>query len=190
MNKRNLLLLGFAVVVAAQLAVPAWLIVEREWTLREGRVVKFRTRPVDPADAFRGRYVWLGLEPAAVKVPDANLWSSGQKGYAVLGTDTNGFATVERLEREAPAGVVAVPVHVSWPDLKQGELHLEWTGLDRFYMTEEKAPAAEEAYRAHSRRTNQTCHVTVRIRGTCAVIENLYIDNQPILEWLRTQKGK
>ena len=28
MNKRNLLLLGFAAVVAAQLAVPAWMIID------------------------------------------------------------------------------------------------------------------------------------------------------------------
>ncbi len=190
MNKRNLLLLGFAVVVAAQLAVPAWLIIEREWTLREGQVFKFKTRPVDPADAFRGRYVWLGLEPTEVKVPDVNQWHYGQKAFAVLGTDSNGFAVVERLEREAPAGQPVVLVHAGWADSKKGELHLTWPGLDRFYMTERKAPAAEAAYRAHSLRTNQACHVTVRVRGRCAVIENLFIENQPIHAWLQEHKGK
>ena len=55
MNKRNGILLGLVVVAAAQLAVPAWMIAGRELTLREGQVFKFRTRPVDPADAFRGR---------------------------------------------------------------------------------------------------------------------------------------
>ena len=95
MHKRNLMLLGFALVAAAQLAVPAWLIVERERTLRDGQVFKFKTRPIDPVDAFRGRYVWLGLEPDAVKVADVNAWSHDQKAFAVLGTDTNGFAIVE-----------------------------------------------------------------------------------------------
>ena len=46
------------------------------------------------------------------------------------------------------------------------------------------------AYRAHSIHTNQTCHVTVRVRGTSAVIENLFVENQPIHEWLREHKGK
>jgi uncharacterized membrane-anchored protein len=190
MNKRDLTLLGFAVVVAAQLAVPAWLLIEREWTLRDGQVYKFKTRPVDPADAFRGRYVWLGLEPGLIKVPDANQWHYDRKAFAVLGTDTNGFAIVERLEREAPAGQVAVRVHVGWPDLKKGEVHINWTGLDRFYMTENKAPAAEAAYREHSRRAKKNCHVTVRIRGTHAQIENLFIENKPIHEWLREHPGK
>jgi uncharacterized membrane-anchored protein len=191
MNKRNLLLLGFAAVVAAQLAVPAWMIIEREWTLREGRVFKFKTRPVDPADAFRGRYVWLGLDPGVIRVPDVNQWHYDQKAFAVLGTNTDGFVTVERLEHEAPAGdTVALPVHVGWPDMKKGEVHVNWTGLDRYYMAEQKAPAAEEAYRAHSRRTNQTCYVSVRIRGTSALVENLYIDNKPIHDWLCEHKGK
>ena len=185
MNKRNLLLLGFAVVVAAQLAVPAWLIIEREWTLREGQVFKFKTRPVDPADAFRGRYVWLDLEPNTLKVPDVNQWHYDQKAFAVLGTDSNGFAVVKRIEHSQPADAPAVPVRVSWWDIKKGELHITWTGLDRYYMTEKKAPAAEEAYREHNRRTKQDCHVTVRVRGSRAVLENLFVENQPIHDWLK-----
>ena len=189
MHKRNLMLVGFALVAAAQLAVPTWMIVERERTLRDGQVFKFKTRPIDPVDAFRGRYVWLGLEPDAVKVPDVNAWSHDQKAFAVLGTDTNGFAIVERLERAAPAGQAAVPVRMGWSDIKKGEVHLVWPGLDRFYMTEAKAPAAETAYREHNRGANRACHVTVRVRGTCAVIENLFIDNQPIHDWLRTHSA-
>lgn len=190
MNKRSLLLLGFAVVVAAQLAVPAWMIIGHEWTLREGRVFKFRTRPVDPADAFRGRYVWLGLEPVAVKVPDANSWPNNTAAFAVLGTDSNGFAVVKALTRDRPKNAAVVAVRTAWSDVNRGEIHINLPGLDRYYLAEDKAPAADEAYRAHSRRTNPACYVTVRILGTHALIENLYIENQPIHEWLRTHRGK
>ncbi len=184
MNKRNFLLLGFAVVVAAQLAVPAWLIIEREWTLREGQVFKFKTRPIDPADAFRGRYVWLGLEPDKVKMPNAQQWLYNQKAFAVLGTDSNGFAVATRLERERPRGEAAVPVRTRWSDTN-GHVHISWPGLDRYYMTEKKAPAAETAYREHNRGTNRSCHVTVRVLGARAVLENLFIEEQPILDWLK-----
>jgi len=187
-NKRNLILLGFAMVVVVQLAVPAWMILEREWTLREGEVFKFKTQPVDPADAFRGRYVWLRPEPDTVTVPDAGTWHYGQKAFAVLGTGTNGFAIVKRLERTRPAGESALQVCASWSDGKR--VHINWQGLDRYYMTEDKAPAAEAAYREHNRRTNQTCSITVRVRGSVGVIENLYIENQPIQTWLRDHKGK
>ena len=110
MNKPKWILLVFVLVVVAQLAVPASMIVSRERTLRDGEVIKFKTRPVDPADVFRGRYVWLGLEPNTVKVPDANQWQRREKAFAVLGTDADGFATVARLERIRPADETAVRV--------------------------------------------------------------------------------
>jgi len=188
MNKRNLLLLGFAMVVVVQLAVPAWMIIERELTLREGQVFKFKTKPVDPADAFRGRYVMLSLEPDTVTVPDGGVWRYGQKAFAVLGTGTNGFAIVKRLERTRPAGEPALQVSANWSDGKS--VHINWQGLDRFYMTEDKAPAAETAYREHNRRTSQDCSITVRVRGSVGVIENLYIEDQPIQTWLKNHKGK
>lgn len=185
MNRRAWLLLGFAVAVVAQLAVPAWMILEHEGTLRCGQVFKFKTQPVDPADAFRGRYVWLQLEPDWVAMRALDEWRYGQKAYAVLGTDTNGFATVLRLEQDSPRDTPAIPVRVSWADAKERKTHIRWN-LDRYYMTEDQAPAAEHAYGEHNRRTNQTCHVTVRIRGQNAVIENLFIENQPIHAWLKT----
>ena len=190
MGKRNLILLGFAAAVAAQLAVPAWMIVERERTLRYGQVFKFRTRPVDPVDAFRGRYVWLSLEPQTVKVPGGSHWVYNQKAFAVLGTDTNGFVAVKRLERVKPPNEPAVPVRARWFNDKKGEANLDWPGLDRYYMEEGKAPGAEEAYRRHTSRTNQTCHVTVRVLGASAVIEELFIEGQPIRDWLRKHPEK
>jgi uncharacterized membrane-anchored protein len=188
MNKRNLILLGFVMVVLAQLAVPAWMILERERTLREGQVFKFKTQPVDPADAFRGRYVWLRLEPETVPVSNSGVWEHRQKAFAVLGTGTNGYAMVKRLERTKPMGEPALQVRVNWSDGKN--MHINWEGLDRYYMMEDKAPAAETAYREHNRVTNQNCFISVRVRGSVGVIENLYIENQPIQAWLREHKGK
>ena len=184
MNKPSWMLPVFALLAAAQLAVPARMIVAQERTLAAGAVFKFRTRPVDPADAFRGRYVWLSLEPVSVKVPDPDRWRRHHKAYAVLGTDSNGFATVLRLDRARPAGEPAVPVRTRWSDVPKGEVFIQWPGLDRYYMTERKAPAAEAAYREHSVRTNRACHVTVRVREGHAAIENLFIEDQPILAWL------
>ncbi len=57
-------------------------------------------------------------------------------------------------------------------------------------MMEEKAPAAETAYREHSRGDRQDCYITVRVRGSVGVIENLYIENQTIHDWLKTHQGK
>jgi uncharacterized membrane-anchored protein len=184
MNRKDLLLLLFVAVVAVQLAVPAWMIVRREITLREGMQFKFRTQPVDPVDAFRGRYVWLRLEPDSVKVPDSGKWDPNQRAYAVLEADSNGFAKVTRLDRALPASEPAIAVRTSWWESQSNMVHFTWP-LDRYYMEEKKAPAAESAYRQHSNRTNRTCHVMVRVHGGNAVLEDLFIDDKPIREFLR-----
>ncbi|MCL5269750.1 MAG: GDYXXLXY domain-containing protein [bacterium] len=183
MYKKPLLLLGLAAASLAQLAVPGWMIVRREITLREGELFKFSTAPVDPADAFRGRYVWLRLEPDRVTVPGGAAWPDNRRAYAVLAADANGFAKVIRLDPTLPSDAPAIPVRVLWSDSRTGEVHIRWP-LDRFYMEEKKAPAAEAAYRSRSRRDNRDCHVTVRVHDGNAVLENLFIDGQPIRDYL------
>ena len=185
MNSKGILLLALGVTAAAQLAVPGWMIYQRERTLREGVQFKFRTQPVDPEDAFRGRYVWVRLEPDTANVRNAGRWESGQKAYAVLGVGSNGFATVVQLDAAPPAGASSVPVRVGWSESRERQVHFSWP-LDRYYMEERQAPAAETAYRQHSVRTNQDCYVTVRVRGDSAVLEDLFIAGKPIREFLAT----
>jgi hypothetical protein len=52
------------------------------------------------------------------------------------------------------------------------------------------APQAEQAYRENSRRGKENAYVTVRVRGGDAAIEQLYIDNQPLGDYLRAQANK
>jgi hypothetical protein len=53
-------------------------------------------------------------------------------------------------------------------------------------VTERDAPAADAAYRAQSRRDNCTVHV---FRGDAA-LEQLYLDGQPLGEYLRANAAK
>ena len=53
-----------------------------------------------------------------------------------------------------------------------------------------QAPAAEQAYRNNSRRGQQNAYVTIRIRNGDAALEQLYIDNQPLADYLRAQAAK
>ncbi|MGI6086640.1 MAG: GDYXXLXY domain-containing protein [Kiritimatiellia bacterium] len=188
MHKRYLLL-GLAVTVAVQLAVPALMIVGHERALREGQVFKFKTRPVDPADAFRGRYVWVSLEPDIVELTDPEQWNPSRKVFAVLETDPDGFALVKRLERCQPKDEPSVQVRMLWHDLdsEQQKVRIQWPGLERYYMPEDQAPAAEAAYLKANQSTNHACYVTVRVRGKQALIENLFIEDQPVQDWLRKQ---
>ena len=62
--------------------------------------------------------------------------------------------------------------------------------FDRFWVTEKNAPAAEKAYLENSRRGKQNAYATVRVREGDATIEQLYIEGQPLADYLRAHPQK
>jgi len=196
-KKPAVLFVLFLAAALVQLAVPAAMIVRHEATLRHGRVFKFQTQPVDPYDAFRGRYVALRIEPGTVKEVAVPPWGYDERAYAELAEDTNGFTRVKRLSRERPAGPDAwVEVRVScyvnpFARSAGGETaRITWP-FDRFYVQENVAPAAEKAYREHSRAGAQDAFVVVRVSDDgAAVIEDLWVGGKPLRDFLREANGR
>jgi uncharacterized membrane-anchored protein len=183
------------VVAAAQLAIPATMIHRQETILRDGREYKFKTRPVDPADAFRGRYVWLGFEQdhAPWKGPSGSDEEThgrhGQNAFATLAVDANGFAQVSAIAPSKPASGDFLKVQVSYRGwgTNVGDV---WFSMpfDRYYMEESKAPEAERVYWQHQNRRTTTNHMTfavVRVLDGRAALENVILDGRPIAEYVK-----
>ena len=171
------------VLALAQLAIPAWMIMGQERVLREGRQIKIQTRPVDPADLFRGRYVALGF--AVEQVPRDRAPETVEYDgtfYLELREGPDGLAEAVALTKEKPAGELVLPVTVNFvsPEMVGVELP-----FNRYYMDENAAPAAEREYR--NRAADMESWVTVRILNGRAVIEELYIGGKPVREFLREQ---
>jgi uncharacterized membrane-anchored protein len=172
------LLVGVALL---QLSAPGFMIWRAEQILHYGHVLKFQTEPVDPYDAFRGRYVALRFAQQQVALELYPEAQSGDQLYAETTPDEAGFSKITRLTKTATADVL--PVTVEWAADKQ--IHLKFP-FDRYYMEESLAPNAEDAYRQNNRR-GQPSHVyaTVRVFQGAAALEELYIDGLPILEFLQ-----
>lgn len=181
MNGRTLRIALVGLAVLAQLAVPISMIVKHERTLTDGELFRFRTAPVDPVDAFRGRYVALALEDAtAPALPGVSLLSR-QRVYALLGTGDDGFARVTELALERPERGAFIEARVYYQDPDTGRVHLHMP-LDRYYMPEDLAPRAESVYR--QRGGADDSFIAVRVRDGFSVIEDLYVAGQPIRELL------
>ncbi|MBI2437541.1 MAG: GDYXXLXY domain-containing protein [Lentisphaerae bacterium] len=182
-----------AAMFLAQWAVPASIIWRYEQALANGQVFKFKTRPVDPYDAFRGRYVALGFAQESAPLAGARQrFEGGQKIFALIENDTNGFAngfarikwvSFERPQTGAYFNVQTRYYSPNWPT----NVAIRFP-FDRYYLNEKLAPAAEAAYREHSQRGQQDAYVTVRVQNGLAVIEDLYVAGQPILQFLKKQK--
>src|SRR3954469_19827099 len=97
-------LIAFIVVAGVQLAVPASLVWKREHTLRRGSTWKFRTAPVDPVDAFRGRYVALRFEAETHEIAAAPTVEYGDPVFVILRTDGEGFAEIDQVTTTRPSG--------------------------------------------------------------------------------------
>jgi uncharacterized membrane-anchored protein len=196
-SRKNLILTVFVCAAAVQLAVPLAMIARREQTLRHGRQYRFKTAPVDPYDAFRGRYVAINVDLSAgtatnnwgwqnsVIVTNAAEIERGDRVFALIAETTDGFARVARLTRQRPEGDGYLRARVRWINThgKQTDVSLDLP-FDRYYMNEKKAPEAEKAYREHSRRANQDAYVTVRVLSGFAVLEDLCVGGRPIRDYL------
>jgi uncharacterized membrane-anchored protein len=177
---RSLRIIIFTIVALIQLSVPASVVWRRAQTLKHGRLWKFKTAPADPVDAVRGRYIALRF--AAEEVPQVEQPIATASVYAVLKEDENGFAKVEHISTARIVGDDAIKAEPLgyWRDSQ----HVRFP-FNRYWVTEANAPAAEKAYLDNSRRGNQNAYVTVRVHNGDAEIEQLYIDNQRLADYLR-----
>ncbi len=57
--------------------------------------------------------------------------------------------------------------------------------FDQYWLDENIAPQADRAYAENSRRGAAAAYVTVRVRDGDAALEQLYIDDVPLREYLR-----
>lgn len=170
-------LIVFALVAFAQLAVPASMIWKRERTLREGRVWKFRTAPVDPVDAFRGRYIALEFEAEGQEISPPPNAQFHQTVFVTLKNNAEDFADIDQVLASRPEGDEFVEAQVVGNTIS--------LPFDKYWVTERDAPAAEAAYRAQTQREKRNAYVTVRVFRGDAALEQLYLDGLPLGEYLR-----
>jgi uncharacterized membrane-anchored protein len=187
----NLRIILFGLLILAQIAVPLRMIQQRETVLREGALFRFKTQPIDPADPFQGRYVWLRIKEDYVRLSEVETEAVdyNTRGYATVSIDEHGFAFFDSWSTERPTtgGYLktrALGQQIEWETLFENERSRMHKGLridipfTRYYMDEAKAPRAEILARDASR--DDTCWVAVRILNGQAVIEDVMIEGQSI----------
>ena len=182
---RSLRFALFVVVALVQLAVAGDAIVKSELALRTGEAFRFRIQPVDPVDAFRGRYVAIRFAVDRALVVEGAAVRPRKYISVPINVDSDGLASLGRANVGPPAegAYLRLRAGVVTPDEDGNQQVWITMPFRRFYMDEELAPQAERAVWG-GRRGQREASVSVRIRHGVGVIEELYIDDTPIHKWL------
>lgn len=192
MNRSRIIAFVFLCVALVQLALPASRIWLYEKTLQQGHAFKFRTRPVDPYDAFRGRYVSLSFDAGSAAWNGTEPLPWNAEIFVRVETGPDGFAKFGEATLSPPDGSDYLKVRSLYGSSGRS------TGVeipfDRFYMEETIAPEAEQVYREHNFRSSpRDAYSIVRIHKGRGVIEQVFIGDKTLAEAARaalTQGGK
>jgi uncharacterized membrane-anchored protein len=217
MTKKILLRLIQAVAVLLPFVVIIGMVAKHEHIFLNGKVYRLKTAPVDPFDAFRGRYLRLqyqGLNPLLLPRRDEfKTWTRGQTLYLDLIEDKDGFATVRDVTAKPVTGGSNIALRLQWageetksiPEVKKdkngkerrtyrqektGKYQITFQELPfaRYYLPEKLAARAEEAYQQRSARRPAVAEIRV-LNGTAVLVE-LTFDGKPLRIWLEENEVK
>ncbi|MFA6129852.1 MAG: GDYXXLXY domain-containing protein [Candidatus Omnitrophota bacterium] len=167
----------FLCVCFAQIITPLSMIARREFVLKHGAQYKFKVAPVDPYDAFRGRYVALRFEEDYCLCAKEDKLNSGQQVYALINVDDHGFAKFSGLAVNRPDTGPYIKTRLNYISGDKAYLDIP---IDRYYMEESAAPRAEKVYQQHVRSGKEDAYAIIRIQDGMAVIESLYVAGERI----------
>jgi uncharacterized membrane-anchored protein len=188
---KNLRLLLFAVFAIVSVAAPVSIIWKYETALRYGTMYKFRTKPVDPYDVFRGRYVTLDFADDSLDTADGSYWRKGPY-YVRLTNDAEGFAKPVEASLMPLTGSDVIIVDSAWSHNKS--LRLTYP-FNRYYLPEDLAPLAEQLYQranrdAADRESKPETYVTVSVYRGVGVLKELYLHGLPVREAISAELAK
>lgn len=188
---RKTLLISAALLL--QIAVPGWMILDREITLLTGTEIKFSVHTINPADAFGDSYVTLGF------ATDLTLTVQSEDHTFQKMEPTPGWVLYRMEGGKAVAAIKAVrepdfsdegvwikasvrPNHISGIERVNIELP-----FGSFYMNEKIAPETERLFQG---RKWKNVEAVVRVRNGKAVLVDVLADGKPIAQAVRELSAK
>ena len=144
--RKKYLIIAFVCTVLVQLAFPLKMIFDRELILLRGETFLMKIEPIDPYDAFRGRYVSINYTNVTAPIP----WSMQQEHYKFdhdlfipLKKAANGEAIYQEAREIRPTDT-DIYLRVT-PEGPTVDYETVWIDIPdkRYYMNEYKAPIAD-----------------------------------------------
>lgn len=172
----------FVIVALVQIFVPAQMVMESEETMVLGTTYRFKTRPIDPTDPYRGKYITLDFEMSSFQTKDST-YTRGDNIYVYLQNNDDNFAKVDTISKKPlnnEKDYVVAKVTASYVGIVRFQLP-----FNKFYMEETKAYDAELAYKKAIRDSlPNNVYALVYVKGDNAVLKDVLINEVSIQEYV------
>lgn len=186
MSKKVQIIL-YILAVILQLTVISSIIFKNNATVASGIELKIKVFPIDPYDPFRGKYVDLNVNNYVSKQNGVDILKNS-KVYVTLRTNPDGFSELDTAYITKPKNKPYVET-VAARDSYNPETSVYIDNpFKRFYIEEVYSEEAETAYRQNA--TEKDVYIKVKILDGKSVIEELYIENEPIKEYIDKHRAK
>ncbi len=181
---------GFVLMVAAQWYAPLSMIMSAETTIDDGTEYRFKTRPIDPTDPFRGKYITLDYDAETYNSNTGGElgFEQGTEVFAIIEEDPEGFARVNKLTTEMPQVDYFIKVQFNYSYDSTASLSFPFK---RFYLEESKASEAEQLYWNSRFDSAMVCYAKVRVlRGDAKLVDVMVNDTSIVDVVRRINAGK
>ena len=173
----------FAVAGVIAILFPILQISAHSKVMNEGKEIRLPIEPRDPYDPFRGRYINIGFSRERLTIEKKDDWRKNQV-FATFAEDENGISYLSDISETRPLHPDYVIAGRTWSG--NGEKTSISLPIDRFYLNEDIAPKAEQAYNDAVRsQSGHSCTAVLRIHRGRVLIVNVLIDDTPIAEYAR-----
>ena len=182
--------ISFGAVMLLYLWFPYSMIIDQQHILKNGEVFRFRPQPVDPYDAFRGRYITLQFVEQTMDFPNAyETFLRNDQIYVMLEKDSLGYYNFSDPTIEKPSDQNYIKTNVLYTTDNRVTVKIP-ENLSRYYLNEKLAPLAEKKYRELTRNTESdevNVYLDARVLNGEVLIEELYFEDKPVSEYLKSQ---
>lgn len=177
MKRNKKIILGLFVIVAiAQLAAPISMIIKKESVASGGKVYKFKTRPIDPYDPFRGKYIRLNFEQTTTQLENPKEWHGVEMGYFPIEKDEEGYAIVKPPKLTPPDDKDYLAMRIENYPSDHDSIARFLLPFDKFFMNEDEALNAEIEYRSANRNAKKkNAYAKVKLFKGEYVLEDVII---------------
>jgi GDYXXLXY protein len=186
---KKLILPLLVMAFVAQWLVPAKLIYDSEKTNSAGKIFRFKIRPVDPYDPFRGRYITLSFMDDQAIRDTLEKFSYDESAFVLVGHDSTGTAQIKNISHVPFAEPSYFEATISYLDRDRIDglqsIRVDFP-FNKFFLEETIAPGAETVYRES---TNDTipAYALVSILDGKAVLRDVIIRDSSIADVVRAR---